>query len=104
MAIPDFFQEFLTFFIQENSKLPNFEYEIIWRTPIPIKRYQFQLSSLYLAKVMAIRDFFREFLKKIIQENSKFTNFEYKVMWGTPIRTKDTNYSQLAMSQSNGHS
>jgi hypothetical protein len=28
MAIPDFFQEFLTFFIQENSKIQNFENEV----------------------------------------------------------------------------
>jgi hypothetical protein len=39
-----------------------------------------QLSSLYEAKVMAIPDFFKEFLRIFIQENSKIQNFEYKVM------------------------
>jgi hypothetical protein len=37
MAIPDFFKEFLSIFIQEISKIPNFEYEVIWRTPICTK-------------------------------------------------------------------
>jgi hypothetical protein len=32
MAIPEFFQQFLRIFIQEISKLQNFEYEG-WRTP-----------------------------------------------------------------------
>jgi hypothetical protein len=41
-----------------------------------------------LAKVMAIPDFFQEFLKIVIQENSKITNFEYDVIWRTPVRTK----------------
>jgi hypothetical protein len=71
MTIPDFFQEFLTFFIQENSKIQNFEYEVIWRTPIRTKQHQVLLPSLQLAEVMAIPDFFKEFLtfsfKKIYQ-------------------------------------
>jgi hypothetical protein len=29
-----FFQEFLRIVSQENSKIQNFEYEVIWRTPI----------------------------------------------------------------------
>jgi hypothetical protein len=41
MFIPDFFQEF--------------EYEVIWRTPM---RTQFQLSTLCSAKVMAIPYYF----------------------------------------------
>jgi hypothetical protein len=76
MAIPDFFQEFLPFFVQENSKIPNFKYEVIWRTPMRTKVYQ-----LYVAKVMAIRDFFKEFLTFFIQEMSKIPNFEYEVIW-----------------------
>jgi hypothetical protein len=39
--------------IQENSKIKNFEYDVIWKTPIRTKWYQFQLSSLQLAKVIA---------------------------------------------------
>jgi hypothetical protein len=68
MAIPDFFQEFLTFIIQENSKIPNFKYEVIWKTLIRIKWYQMQLSSLYVAKVMAIPVFFKEFLRIFIND------------------------------------
>jgi hypothetical protein len=45
MAIPDFFKEFLRIFIQEISKISNFDYEVIWRTP------------KQLAKVMAIPKF-----------------------------------------------
>jgi hypothetical protein len=37
MAIPDFFEEFLRIFIQEIKKIPNFEYEVIWRIPICTK-------------------------------------------------------------------
>jgi hypothetical protein len=37
-----------------------------------------QLSSLYLAKVLAILDFFKEFLRIFIQEISKFPNFGKK--------------------------
>jgi hypothetical protein len=37
MAIPDFFEEFLRILIQEISKIPNFEYEVRWRTPILTK-------------------------------------------------------------------
>jgi hypothetical protein len=32
IAIPGFFQEFLKNSIQEFSRFPNFEYEVIWRT------------------------------------------------------------------------
>jgi predicted Zn-dependent protease len=88
MAIPYFFQEFLTFFIQENSKIHNFEYEVIWRTPIRTKWYQVLLPSLQLAEVMAIPDFFQECLGFYIKENSKNQNFENEVIWRTPIRTK----------------
>jgi hypothetical protein len=75
MAIPDFFKEFLRIFIQKNSKIPNFECEVIWRTPIRTKRYQLQLSSLYVAKVMDIPDFYKEFLRMFVQEISKIPNF-----------------------------
>jgi hypothetical protein len=34
-----------------------------------------QLSNLYVAKVMAIPEFFKEFLRIVIQENSKIPNF-----------------------------
>jgi hypothetical protein len=44
-----------------------------------------QLSSLYVAKVMAIPDFFKEFLRIFIQKISKF---EYEVRWRTPLCTK----------------
>jgi hypothetical protein len=69
MAITSFFQEFLRIIIQENSKNSNFEYEVILRTPIRTKCFQVQLSSLYVAKVIAIPDCFKQFLKKILQEN-----------------------------------
>jgi hypothetical protein len=36
-------------------------------------------ASLYVAKVMTIPDFFKEFLRIFIQENSKIPNFEYQV-------------------------
>jgi hypothetical protein len=88
MVIPDFFKEFLRIFIQEISKIPNFEYKVRWRTPIRTKLYQMQLSSLYVAKVMVIPDFFKEFLRIFIQEISKIQNFEYEVRWRTSIRTK----------------
>jgi hypothetical protein len=88
MTIPDFFEEFLRIFIQEISKIPNLEYEVRWKTPIRTKWYQMQLSSLYVAKVMVIPDFFEEFLRIFIQENSKIPNFEYEVRWRTSIRTK----------------
>jgi hypothetical protein len=88
MAIPDFFQEFLTFFIQENSKISNFQDDVIWKTAIRTKWYQKQLSSLYVAKVMAIPDFFKEFLRIFIQEISKILNYEYEVTWKTPILAK----------------
>jgi hypothetical protein len=54
MAIPDFFKEFLRIFIQKISKIPNFEYEVIWKTSMRSKWRQESLSSLQLAKVMAI--------------------------------------------------
>jgi hypothetical protein len=66
----------------------SFEYEIIWRTPIRTKQHKFRLSSICLAKVMAIPDFFQEFLRIVVQENSKIQNFEYEVIWRTPIRTQ----------------
>jgi hypothetical protein len=87
-VIPDLFQEFLRNVIQENSKIQNFEYEVIRRTFIRTKWHQLQLSSLYLAKVMAIPDFFKEFLRIFIQEISKIPYFEYEVIRRTPIRTK----------------
>jgi hypothetical protein len=34
------------------------------------KKIKLKLSSLYLAKVIAITDFFQEFLTSFIQENS----------------------------------
>jgi hypothetical protein len=75
MAFPDFFKEFLIIFIQEISKIPNFEYRVRWRTLIRTKWYQMQLSSLYVAKVMAIPDFFKEFLRIFIQEIKKKIKF-----------------------------
>jgi hypothetical protein len=53
-----FFYEFLRIFIQAIPKFQNFEYEVIWKTPICTKRYQMQLYSSYLAKVMTISNFF----------------------------------------------
>jgi hypothetical protein len=41
-----------------------------------------------LSKVMAITDFFEEFLRIVIKENSKIPNFDYEVIWRTPIHTK----------------
>jgi hypothetical protein len=49
--------------ITEIKKLQSFEFEIIWRT----KWHQLELPSLYLAKVMAVSDFFQEFLTFFIQ-------------------------------------
>jgi hypothetical protein len=43
---------------------------------------------MYLAEVMAITDFFQEFLRIVFQENSNIQNFEYEVIWRTPIRNK----------------
>jgi hypothetical protein len=37
-------------------------------------------SSLQLAKVRAITNFFQEFLRIVIQEISKLSNFEYQVI------------------------
>jgi hypothetical protein len=37
-----------------------------------------QLFSLYLAKVIAISDFFQDFLRTFIQENYKILNIEYE--------------------------
>jgi hypothetical protein len=77
MAIPEFFQEILRFVIQKNSKIPNFEYEVIWRTSIHSKLFQMQLSGLRLAKVMDIPDSFQEHLrifklKTLIRTNLHF--------------------------------
>jgi hypothetical protein len=71
IAISDFFQEFLTFFIQENSKIPSFEYEVIWRTPIRRKLHQVLFSSLHLAKVMAIPKFEISVLQNFCSKNFK---------------------------------
>jgi hypothetical protein len=57
LAIPDFFKEFLSIFIKEISKIQNFEYKVIWKTSMRSKRFQVLLSSLQLAKVMAIPKF-----------------------------------------------
>jgi hypothetical protein len=57
LAIPDFFKEFLRIFIQEISKTPNFEYKVIWKTSMRPKRLQVLLSSLQLAKEIAIPKF-----------------------------------------------
>jgi hypothetical protein len=78
MAIPDFFQEFLTFFIQENSKIPNLKYDVIWKTAIRTKRYQMQLSNLYVAKVMVIPDFFGEFFEFSFKKFPKFETLSIK--------------------------
>jgi hypothetical protein len=87
MVIPDVFQEFLRIFVQINSKIQNFEYEVIWSIPICTKLHQLELPSLYLVK--AIPDLFQEFLIIFIQEkSSKILNFEYEVLWRIPKRTK----------------
>jgi hypothetical protein len=57
MAITDFFQEFLRIFIQEISKIQNFEYEVIWRTELRTKLHQVLPPSLQLAKEMAMPNF-----------------------------------------------
>jgi hypothetical protein len=41
---------------------------------------------MYLAKVIGITENFQEFWRIVIQENSKFSNFEYEVIQRTPIR------------------
>jgi hypothetical protein len=70
MAITDFCQEFLRIFIQEISKILIFEQKVIWKTPIRTKWQQMLFPSLQLAKVMAIPDFFQEFLTFFIKKNS----------------------------------
>jgi hypothetical protein len=60
----DFFQEFLGIFIQEITKKIIFGYEVIWRTLRRTRLYQLQLSRSYLAKVMAIPDFFKSFYSR----------------------------------------
>jgi hypothetical protein len=67
------------------SKFQSFDYKIIWQTPVRTKWYQVQLSCLYKAKVIAIPDFFYEFLRIFIKTNS---NFKYEVILRTPILTK----------------
>jgi hypothetical protein len=65
--------------IQENSNLPNFEYEVIWRTSMRTKRILLAFSSLQLAKVMAIPNFFQEILRIQIKKFANLRNFEYQV-------------------------
>jgi hypothetical protein len=55
-----------------------------------------QLSSLYVAKNMAIPDFFQEFLTFFIQANSKIPNFKYDVIWKLQYAQNDTKCSSLA--------
>jgi hypothetical protein len=57
-----FVLEFMRIVIQENSKILNFEYEVIWKTSIRTKWFQLQLSTFYLTKVKVISDFFQKFL------------------------------------------
>jgi hypothetical protein len=58
--------------LSEISNFQSFENEVIWQTPIHTKWYQLQLSSMYLVKVMAIIDFFQEFLKLLFKKIPKF--------------------------------
>jgi hypothetical protein len=57
LAISDFFKEFLRIFIQEISKIQHFECEVIWKTSMRSKRLKVLLSSLRLAKEIAIPKF-----------------------------------------------
>jgi hypothetical protein len=57
MAISDYFQEFLRIILQEISKIQNFGYEVLWRTPIRTKWNQFLLFSMQIAKVMVYSSF-----------------------------------------------
>jgi hypothetical protein len=56
---------------QESSKFINLKYTVILRTPKYTKWHKLLLSSLFLAKVMVIHDFFQEFMKILFEEISK---------------------------------
>jgi hypothetical protein len=75
LAIPDFFKEFLRIFIQEISKIPNFEYKVIWKTSMLSKRLQVLLSSLQLAQVMAIPKFEISVLQNFCSKKFKILKF-----------------------------
>jgi hypothetical protein len=71
--------------ISEILKLQNFEFEVIWQTIIRTKRYQLQLPRLFLVEIMAINDFFLEFLRITIQENSEIQNLELSGLNGVVV-------------------